>query len=109
LTLALAPGALSACWPLLAVYTVSLSAGKLAGILLAGRLTALPLRDWVQTLPQGLPATLLVLATLPAHVVPDGATTAAFALGLLGLSGVGLSLVAWPLQIAAIRLRRVRG
>jgi hypothetical protein len=93
---------------MLAVYAGSVAAGKLAGIFLAARMTSIPTRDWVQTLPQGLPAAVLVLAALPSHVLPPGADAAVFAVALLGLCGAGLSLVTWPLQLLAIRRGTVR-
>jgi hypothetical protein len=109
LPVALLLDSLPALWPMLAVYTGCLTGGKLAGILLAGRLTPIPLRDWILTLPQGLPAGILALSVLPSHAMPLGLDPTVLVAALLGLCGVGLSLVTWPLQVLAIRRSTVKG
>ncbi len=93
-------------WQFLLLYVATMVAGKVAGILLANRLSDAPPRNWSPLLLQGILAGTLFPLALPAHMGLAGAPAASLQAGLILLCGIAIPLLLWPMQSLADRFRR---
>ena len=97
-------------WEVLFIYAAGMALGKAMGGILATRLTGLPFRTWVRTLPQGMLACMLfpqVLALEGTSPVPPDT----MATGFILLCGIGVQALSEPLRSLSgwLEGRRVRG
>jgi len=97
-------------WEFLVLYAAGMTLGKTAGGVLATRLTGLPFRTWVRTLPQGMLA-CMVLPQVRSLEGISPLSSGTMATEFILLCGIGVQALSEPLRSLSgwLEDRRARG